>query len=323
MNARTLGRTGLRVSEVGFGAWGIGARQWLGAKDDESLRALERAVELGIDFVDTALAYGDGHSERLVGEVARRHAGRVRVATKIPPKNRRWPARRDVPVSDVFPGDYVVRCTEESLRNLGLETIDLQQLHVWTDEFLRQGDWMEAVDRLKKQGKIRHFGVSLGEHTPENGLEAVASGLVDTVQVIYNVFDQSPEDRLFPLCREKNVGVLARVPLDEGGLTGKIGPETSFPEGDFRNAYFAGDRKRQVKERVDRLVADLGLRPEALPETALRFALSHPAVSCVIPGMRSIRNVEANAALADGRGLPADVVARLRAHRWVRNWYVP
>ena len=323
MNTRPLGRTGLRVSEVGFGAWGIGARQWLGAKDDESLRALERAVELGIDFVDTALAYGDGHSERLVGEVARRHGGRVRVATKIPPKNRRWPARRDVPVAEVFPGDYVVQCTEESLRNLGLETIDLQQLHVWTDEFLHQGDWMQAVERLKKQGKIRHFGISLGEHTPDNGLEAVASGLVDTVQVIYNVFDQSPEDRLFPLCREKNVGVLARVPLDEGGLTGKIGPDTSFPEGDFRNAYFGGDRKRQVKERVDALLADLGLPAGALPETALRFTLSHPAVGCVIPGMRSLRNVETNAALADGRGLPPDVVARLRAHRWVRNFYVP
>lgn len=322
MNTRTLGRTGLTVSEVGFGAWGIGARQWLGAKDDESLQALERAVELGVDLVDTALAYGDGHSEKLVGQVARRHGGRVRVATKIPPKNRRWPAKRDVPVSEVFPAEYVVRCTEESLRNLGIETIDLQQLHVWTDEFARQGDWLEAVERLKKQGKIRHFGVSLGEHTPENGLEAVASGLVDTVQVIYNVFDQSPEDRLFPLCREKNVGVLARVPLDEGGLTGRIGPDTVFPEGDFRNAYFAGDRKKQVKDRVDRLLADLGIGVEALAETALRFTLSHPAVSCVIPGMRSLRNVETNAALADGRGLPADVLSKLRAHRWVRNFYV-
>lgn len=321
MNYRALGRTGLRVSEVGYGAWGIGAKQWIGASDDESARALERAIDLGLNFIDTALAYGDGHSENIVGRVVKRRTEKVYVATKIPPKNRKWPAQAAVPVQDVFPGDYVIASTEQSLRNLGLETIDLQQLHVWTDEFTGAGDWLAAVETLKKQGKIRHFGISLGEHTPENGLRAVEAGIVDTVQVIYNIFDQSPEDRLFPLCQKHDVGVLARVPFDEGGLSGMVTPETVFPKDDFRNSYFKGDRKREVFARVRKIVDDLGIPLDRLPEAALRFTLSHPAVSTVIPGMRSVKNAEANCRSGDGRGLPQDQAATLRFHRWIRNYY--
>jgi aryl-alcohol dehydrogenase-like predicted oxidoreductase len=321
MNLRTLGRTGLKVSEVGFGAWGISRVQWIGADDAESLRALHRAMELGVNFIDTALAYGDGHSERLVGRAVRGRRDRVFVATKVPPMNLAWPARRDVPVAEVFPGDYVTRSAERSLTNLGLETIDLLQLHVWTDEFAGAGDWLDAVGRLKQAGKVRFFGISLGEHTPDNGLAAVEAGIVDTVQVIYNVFDQSPEERLFPACARRGVGVLARVPLDEGGLTGGVTPETRFAADDFRGVYFAGDRKREVAERAGAICRDLGIAPAQLAETALRFVLSHPAVSTVIPGMRTARHVEANAALGDGRGLPAEAVARLRNHRWERNFY--
>ncbi|MBV8879522.1 MAG: aldo/keto reductase [Planctomycetaceae bacterium] len=321
MNYRTLGRTGVKVSEVGYGAWGIGAKQWVGASDDESLRALNRAIDLGLNFIDTALAYGDGHSEKIVGQTVRGRKEKVYVATKIPPKNRRWPARPETPVDQVYTADYVVARTEESLKNLGLETIDLQQLHVWTDEFVGAGDWLEGIEKLKKQGKIRHFGISLGEHTPENGLKAVESGLVDTVQVIYNIFDQSPEDRLFPLCRKQQVGVLARVPFDEGGLTGKITPQTEFPKDDFRNGYFKGERKQEVQDRVRKIVADLNIPIEQLPETALRFTLTHPAVSTVIPGMRSVKNAEANCRAGDGKGLPPDTISRLRPHRWVRNYY--
>ncbi len=321
MNLRTLGRTGLRVSEIGYGAWGIGAKQWIGARDEDSTAALERALDLGLNFIDTALAYGEGHSERIVGKVARSRKDKVFVATKIPPKNHRWPAAREIPVSEVYPAEHLVRCTEQSLRNLGLETLDLQQLHVWTDEFCGQGEWLSTMDRLKREGKIRHFGVSLGEHTPENGIKLVESGVIDTVQVIYNLFDQGPEDRLFPKCLEHRVGVIARVPFDEGGLTGKITPETTFPEGDFRNGYFRGDRKREIQERVGRLVAGLGIELPRLPETALRFTLSHPAVSTVIPGMRTIRNVEANCAAGDGKGLAPDLLARCRPHRWIRNYY--
>lgn len=321
MNYRTLGRTGLRVSEVGFGAWGISRKQWVGADDAESARALHRAADLGLNLIDTALAYGEGHSEKLVGQVVRARKEQIYVATKVPPRNRRWPAAGDVPVQEVFPGDYVTRCAEESLRNLGRETIDLLQLHVWTDEFVGGGDWAEAIDRLKRQGKVRHFGISLGEHTPANGLKALETGLVDAVQVIYNVFDQSPEDHLFPACRRLNVGVLARVPLDEGGLTGKVTPATEFAPDDFRGNYFRGDRKREVFERAGKVAADLGIPLDRLPEAALRFTLSHPAVSAVIPGMRTARHAEENCRLGDGRGLPKDQVARLRPHRWVRNFY--
>jgi aryl-alcohol dehydrogenase-like predicted oxidoreductase len=321
MHKRTLGRTGLEISEVGYGAWGIGGSMWVGAEDDESLRALERAIELGLDFIDTARVYGDGHSERLVGEVVRRRDEWVKVATKVPPKNRTWPAPDGIHVDEAFPGEWIRRCTEKSLSVSGLEVIDLQQLHVWSDEWVGQGDWLETVQALKDEGKIKHFGVSINDHQPANGLELVRSGAVDSVQVIYNVFDQSPEDELLPLCLELGVGVLARVPFDEGGLTGRIGPDSEFPEADFRNHYFRGERKAEVAARAQAIVDDLGRPLEDLPEVALRYVLSHPAVSTVIPGMRSVRNVERNCAVADGRGLPAEDLETLKAHRWERNWY--
>lgn len=318
---RVLGRTGLKVSEIGFGAWGIGKGMWVGAEDEESLRSLHRAIDLGVNFIDTALVYGDGHSERLVGRVVRERRESVYVATKVPPKNGEWPARPGVPASAVFPGRHVMECAEQSLRNLGLDAIDLLQLHVWSDEWVGRGDWLEAVEKLKAQGKIRYFGVSINDHEPANALRLIEAGLADTVQVIYNIFDQSPEDRLFPACQRHNVGVIVRVPLDEGGLTGRITPETTFPEGDWRNDYFKGDRKRAVAERVRRIVEDLGIGVEDMPEVALRFTLSHPAVSTVIPGMRSVRHVEANCRVGDGRGLPAAQLRKLKGHRWVRNFY--
>ncbi len=323
MHYRTLGRTGIEVSEVGYGAWGIGQSQWIGAEDEESLRALRRAIDLGLTFIDTALAYGRGHSEELVGQVVRDVDEWVRVASKVPPKNLEWPARAGVAVEDAFPGEHVRRCTERSLQNSGAEVLDVQQLHVWQDDWIDQGDWQETVQALKDEGKIRAFGISINDHEPANALRAVQSGLVDTVQVIYNVFDQSPEDELFPACQEHGVGVIVRVPFDEGGLTGRITADSEFPEGDFRNDYFRGDRRQQVDERVRAICEDLGIEREQLPEVALRFVLSHPAVSTVIPGMRSMRSVEANMAVADGKGLPAEQVERLRAHRWERNFYKP
>jgi aryl-alcohol dehydrogenase-like predicted oxidoreductase len=309
------------VSELGYGAWGIGGGLWHGARDDESIRALHRAIELGVNFIDTALAYGEGHSERLVGQVARERSERVYVATKVPPKNGVWPAPPGVAADEVFPGDHVRECTERSLEHLGMETVDLQQFHVWSDEWVGQGDWLEAVEELKREGKIRFFGVSINDHEPSNALRLIDTGAVDTVQVIYNVFDQSPEDELFPACREHDVGVIVRVPLDEGGLTGRIKHDTEFEEGDFRATYFRGERKREVEEHVRAIVSDLGISEEDLPEIALRFVLSHPAVSTTIPGMRSVRNVERNVAVADGRGLPPEQLEKLRAHRWVRNFY--
>ena len=321
MHLRKLGRTGFEVSEVGYGAWGIGGSKWLGAADEESLRALHTAIDLGVNFIDTALGYGDGHSEELVGRVARERSEDVYVSTKIPPKNGLWPAPEGIDLEDAFPRQHVIACTERSLRNTGLDALDVQQFHVWSDDWVGRGSWPEAIEELKAAGKIRAFGVSINDHQPANAIKLIESGIVDTVQVIYNVFDQSPEDELLPACREHDIGVLARVPLDEGALTGRIGPDTEFPEGDFRNEYFRDGRREEVDERVRAIVSDLGIDRDALAETALRYILSSDAVSTVIPGMRSVRNVERNAALGDGRGLPAEQVQALRRHRWVRNFY--
>jgi aryl-alcohol dehydrogenase-like predicted oxidoreductase len=321
VNYRKLGRTGLEVSEVGYGAWGIAGDAWLGAEDERSLEALNRAVDLGLNFIDTALAYGEGHSERLVGKVVAERDETIHVATKIPPKNREWPAPSGLHPDEVFPGDYVRQCTEESLRNLEVDGLEVQQFHVWQDEWLGEGGWQEAIENLKQEGKIRHFGVSINDHQPANAIKLIETGLVDTVQVIYNVFDQSPEDELLPACLEHGVGVIVRVPFDEGALTGAITPETEFDEGDFRNHYFRGDRKGQVRERVRAIVAELGVTEDEIAEVALRYILSHPAVSTVIPGMRSVRNVERNTRVGDGEGLPEEQVRLLKNHRWVRNFY--
>lgn len=321
MRYRKLGKTGLEISEVGYGAWGIGGKQWKGGTDDESLLALRRAFELGLNFIDTALAYGDGHSERLVSHVVKDSPHRVYVATKIPPKNRIWPAAPGSDIQDVFPYDYIVACTEESLRNLGVETIDLQQLHVWDPGWLQQDEWKRAFEDLKRGGKIRYTGISINDHQPDTALDVVASGLIDTVQVIYNIFDQSPERNLFPAVQKHNVGVLARVPLDEGSLTGTITANSSFEGDEFRAFYFRGDRPKQVVEHVSALQADLEGIPGTLPEIALRFCLSHPAVTTVIPGMRKVRNVESNCRVSDSGPLEEPLLQKLRKHAWNKNFY--
>ncbi|MGP8206452.1 MAG: aldo/keto reductase [Acidimicrobiales bacterium] len=321
MNYRTLGRTGLRVSELGYGAWGIGKTNWIGADDAGSLQALHRAIEGGVNFIDTALLYGDGHSEQLVGRVVREAKGTVYVSSKVPPKNMKLPAPLGVPADDAFPADWVVECTERSLANLGLETIDVQQFHVWSDEWIGQGSWMDGVEQLRAQGKIRYFGISVNDHQPASAVSLVKSGAVDSVQVIYNVFDQSPADGLFPAVEVEDVGVIVRVPLDEGALTGRIGPETEFPPGDWRNRYFGGDRREQVRDHVQGIAKDLGVAVERLPEIALRFCLSHPAVSTVIPGMRSVGNVDANVKAVELGPLTSEELEVLRRHRWVRNFY--
>src|SRR5207302_4869732 len=322
MHYRTLGRTGLSVSEIGYGAWGISGSGWIGAQDEESLQALQRAIDLGVNFIDTALAYGEGHSERLIGQVLRNNLNtRIIVATKIPPKNGKWPARAGVPVEEAFPGLYIQECTEQSLRNLGTETLDIEQFHVWNDEWVGQGDWAETIQQLKEQGKIRFFGISINDHQPDNALRLIETGLVDTVQVIYNIFDQSPEDTLFPACQRHHIGVIVRVALDEGGLTGTLTPESRFDPQDFRSSYFRGNRKQEVYERVQNMVSDLGITVDELPEIALRYILSHPVVSTVIPGMRTLRYVERNTALGDGKGLSLEQVQKLKKHRWIRNFY--
>jgi aryl-alcohol dehydrogenase-like predicted oxidoreductase len=323
MKYRKLGHTESEISEIGFGAWGIGGKQWQGGEDEESLAALKRAIELGVNFIDTALAYGDGHSERLVGAVVRTNFRRVYVATKIAPKNRIWPATPDMRIEDVFPYSYIVQCTDESLRNLGLEQIYLQQFHVWTDAWAHTDEWKRAIEDLRASGKVRFFGVSVSEHQPDSANEALKTDLFSAVQVIYNIFDPTAEQNLFPLCRERKIGVLARVPLDEGGLTGTINQNTQFEPGEFRDHYFRGDRKRQVAEHVAALQRDLaeaGIHAP-LPEIALRFCLSHKVVTSVIPGMRRIANVEKNCRAGMAGPLDSRTLAILKRHAWPRNFY--
>lgn len=321
MRYRKLGRTGMEVSEIGYGAWGIGGNQWKGGTDDESVRALQRSFDLGLNFIDTALAYGEGHSEKLVGDVVKSAPHRVFLATKVPPKNRIWPAAPGSRIEDVFPYDYIVKCTETSLRNLDVETVDLQQLHVWDPGWLDRDEWKRAFEDLRKAGKVKFAGISINDHQPDSALDVVASGLIDTVQVIYNIFDQSPENKLFPAVQKHDVGVLARVPLDEGSLTGNITEDTQFESDEFRAFYFRGDRKREVVRRVSALKNDLDGTRDTLPETALRFCLSHPAVTTVIPGMRKVRNVESNCAIPDAGPLDESTLQKVRKHAWNKNYY--
>lgn len=321
MNYRKLGRTGIEVSEIGYGAWGIGGKQWLGGDDLSSLAALSRAIDLGVNFIDTALAYNEGHSESLVGQVVRDAGRKIWIATKIPPKNRIWPAKPGVGVEEVFPYQYAIECTETSLRNLGVEQIDLQQFHVWNPIWFFQDDWRRAIEDLKKSGKVKNFGVSINDHQPESALDLVSSGLIDTVQVIYNVFEQSPERWLFPACEEHGVGVLARVPLDEGALTGTLTQATEFEAEDFRAWYFRDGRLKDVVARVadlDRATAGIA---GTLAQRSLRFCLSHPAVSTVIPGMRRNSTVESNCAVSALGPLSADELAIMHRHVWLKNYY--
>jgi aryl-alcohol dehydrogenase-like predicted oxidoreductase len=319
MNRRALGKTGLMVSEIGFGAWGLSGTQWIGATEGESLKALHRALDLGVNLIDTALAYGDGVSERIIGRVLRERSQDVIIATKVPPGNRIWPATGKASV--VFGAEHIVRCCEESLRNLGRNQVDLLQLHVWTDAFLDEDGWKDALLGLKRAGKARFVGISVTEHDADSALRAAAAGLFDAMQILYNIFDPRPAARLLPLCLQHGLGVLARVPLDEGGLTGTIRPETTFPDGDFRNDYFRGDRKREVFARAEALKVLGEGEAASLPELALRFCLSHEAVSSVIPGMRRVATVEANAAVSDGRRLSPGLLAGLAHHDWPRNFY--
>lgn len=319
MQTRPLGRTSLRVSEIGFGAWGLSGVQWIGATEGESVKALHRALDLGVNLIDTAFAYGDGVSERIIGRVLKERKGDVIVATKVPPKNRIWPATGRA--AEVFPAAQVAASCEESLRNLGRDHVELLQLHVWHDRFLEEDGWKEALLDLKRAGKARFVGVSVTEHEADSATGAAASGLFDVLQILYNVFDQRPAERLLPLCLAKGLGVLARVPFDEGGLTGEVRPDTAFPDGDFRNDYFRGERRREVFARTEALRGLLGDEAQSLPELALRFCLSHPAVSSVIPGMRSAARVEQNVGAGDGRPLSPPLLAKLAAHAWPRNFY--
>jgi len=318
MRYRRFGRTGWQVSEVGYGMWGMGG--WSGSDDEESLASLQRAVDVGCNFFDTAWGYGEGHSESLLGRLVRANPGkRLYTATKVPPKNRKWPSRREFPLDETFPPDHVEEYVHRSLENSGLDSFDLMQLHVWEDAWVEDDRWAKKLDELRTQGLIRAVGISINRWEPWNGVRAVRSGLVDAVQVIYNIFDQNPEDELFPACAEHGVAVIARVPFDEGTLTGTLTKESTWPEGDWRNTYFVPENLIPSVERADALKPVAERAGLGLPEMALRFILSNPAVSTIIPGMRKQRHVESNIAASDAGPLPQELLEELRAHRWVRQ----
>jgi aryl-alcohol dehydrogenase-like predicted oxidoreductase len=324
MNYRKFGRTGWNVSEIGYGMWGMAG--WTGSDDAESLAALQRAVDLGCNSFDTAWAYGSGHSEELLGKILRANRNnsavggpdkKLYVATKVPPKNRRWPSRPEYSLDDSYPPDYIVEYVDKSLKNIGVDVLDLIQFHTWEDIWLDDVRLPNAIEKLHASGKVRAVGISLNRWEPTNGIRAVRAGLVDVVQVIYNIFDQNPEDQLFPACREKNVAVIARVPFDEGTLTGTLTLDSKWPAGDWRSTYFVPENLKASVARADAL-KPLVPAGSTLPEMALRFILNNPDVSTIIPGMRKLRNVEANLAASDKGPLPAPLHAQLRPHRWDR-----
>jgi aryl-alcohol dehydrogenase-like predicted oxidoreductase len=317
MKQRRFGRTGWRVGEIGYGMWGMA--EWAGSDDEESLVSLQRAVDLGCNFFDTAWAYGNGHSEALLGKLLRANAHKkLYTATKIPPKNFQWPSHRDFTLDMVFPPDHIEKYVHSSLENSGLESFDLMQFHVWEDSWLEDDRWVKKIDDLRSEGLFRAVGISINRWESWNGVRTVRSGLVDAVQVIYNVFDQSAEDELLPACVEMDVGVIARVPFDEGSLTGMLTLETKWPEGDWRNTYFVPENLKLSVEHAEALKPLLP-RGMTMPEMALRFILNNPTVTTIIPGMRKTRHVEANLAASNAGPLPADLHAQLTEHRWDRT----
>ncbi|HEY6386251.1 MAG TPA: aldo/keto reductase [Candidatus Acidoferrum sp.] len=325
MHYRRFGRTAWKVSEIGYGMWGMAG--WTGSEDKESLASLQCSVDLGCNFFDTAWAYGDGHSEQLLGKILRANLSnaavggpdkKLYVATKIPPKNRCWPSRREFSLDECFPPDYIVEYVEKSLTNIGVETLDLIQFHTWEDKWLDDGRLLRAIQDLRSSGKVRAVGISLNRWEPWNGIRAVREDLVDAVQVIYNIFDQNPEDELFPACRERDVAVIARCPFDEGSLAGILTLDSTWPEGDWRNTYFVAENLKSSVAQADALKPLLkdGM---TMPEMALRFILNNQDVATIIPGMRKTNHVDSNLAASAKGPLGAALHAELGKHRWIRT----
>lgn len=321
MRYRTLGKSGIKVSEIGFGAWQIGGG--FGKVDDnEAIACIHRALELGVNFIDTAAVYGDGHSEKLIGRAVAGRREKVAIASKIPPKGGRQAVDTDS-INDIFPVDWIIKTTEKTLANLKTSCLDLQQLHSWTPAFLKETSWVEAFQKLKKQGKIKSFGVSANDWDPYGATELTRSGLIDSVQVIYNIFEQRPAEGLLDAAIKANVGIIARVPFEEGLLTGNFGPEVKMDPLDWRAQWMTPARRRDAAGRVEALKKFLKPDRPTLAALSLKFCLSHPAVSTVIPGMRRKAHVDSNCAASDGKLLSKDELKQLEQHKWVHGWLYP
>jgi aryl-alcohol dehydrogenase-like predicted oxidoreductase len=332
MKYRTLGKTGLQVAEVGCGTWQLANDPgcWVGADPKESLQSLHRYVELGGNFIDTAWIYGyndavpDRHpSEELIGHFLKESGKRdsLILATKVPPKDMNWPCHKGTPIQEVFPNEWIEKCVDDSLKSLGVDVLDLVQFHVWQDDFASEDDWKQIIQNITQSGKVKHWGISINDYQPSNSLKTLDTGLIETIQFIFNIFHQKPTEKLLPYAREHNIGLIARVPLDEGGLTGNISTQTVFDTGDFRAEYFTPERLEELDTRVTALKQLMGNESQTTPELALRYILSFDAVSTVIPGMRRVKNVEANVSVSDGRKLSDTLLQELKKHAWERNFY--
>jgi len=317
MKYRKFGRTSWQVSEIGYGMWGMGS--WTGSDDEESLRSLQLAADLGCNFFDTAWGYGSGKSEGLLGKLIKANKEKkLYTATKMPPKNFKWPGRREYSLDDCFPPDHIEKYVEKSLKNAGLDSFDLMQFHTWEDHWIEDERGIRKMLDLKEQGLFHAIGISINRWEPWNGIKAVNSGFIDAVQVIYNIFDQNPRDELFPACKKMNVAVIARVPFDEGTLTGTLTKNSKWPEGDWRNTYFV---KENLESSVDHAEALRPIVPKGMtmPELALRFILGESAVSTIIPGMRKPAHVKTNIGASDAGLLSGELMKELEKHRWDRE----
>lgn len=317
MQYRRFGRTGWEVSEIGYGMWGLAG--WTGSDEKETDASLHKAVELGCNFFDTAWGYGEGLSERILGKLLKDYPDKkLYTATKIPPKNRKWPSKSNFILEDVYPEKYIIEYAEKSLKNLQVDSIDLLQFHVWEDAWADNDQWKTAMRNLTESGKVKHWGISVNRWEPDNSLKTLQTNLFSGVQVIYNIFDQDPEDNLFPLCKKLDIGIIARVPFDEGTLTGLLSYDTVFPKGDWRSTYFVPENLRSSVDHANAL-APLIPAGMTMPEMALRFILSNPQVGTIIPGMRKLRHVESNIGTSDGKGLTPELLDQLKKHRWERT----
>lgn len=335
MKYRTLGKTNLKVSEVGMGTWQLAGKPWgWDAPDEiESMLALYRFVELGGNFIDTAWVYGrvdepgdkkgEHCSEELIGKFIKESGNREKIiiATKIPGKNRKWPAWNGIPISEVFPDKYIEEMVDSSLQSLGIDSIDLMQFHVWQDDFVKEDGWKNTIQKITKAGKVKYWGISINDYQPSNCLKTLDTGLISSVQFIFNIFHQRPTEKLLPYAKQNHIGLITRVPLDEGGLTGRLTLDSKFDD-DMRSKYFSKDRLKEFIPRIKELEKLLGNEAKTLPELALRYNLSWDEISTVIPGTRKVKNVEANTAVSDGRKLSPKLMNELKRHAWERNFYV-
>lgn len=326
MKYRTLGKTNLKVSEVGYGTWQFANDDdcWVGASRKESEKSLLTAIDNGLNFIDSARSYGDGLAEKWIGEIIKnRSRGDLVIASKMHPMNWQWPARKGIDIQETFPKKHILEQVESSLKDLQTDYLDLIYFHVWQDYWIKENEWKETIQNLTKQGKVKYWGISTNNYEPTNCIKACDTGLITVVQTIFNIFCQEPVQTLFPYINENNIGLVARVPLDEGGLGGNFDKDTIFEKGDFRSSYFTKERLIELEKRLIPLkkLVDESDEVESLPELALRFILSFSEVSSVIPGMRKTKHVLDNTTLSDKPRLLDNLLSELEKHSWERNFY--